>query len=59
MNRLDQDDAHKDFGPDLDTICLTLRQYSYKFFFEKVDLKKSADKKQNHEKLSRVQRVNG
>ena len=29
-----------------------------KDFFEKVDLEKSADKKMNHEKLSRVQRVN-
>ena len=28
------------------------------FFFEKVDLKKSADEKKNHEKLSRVQGVN-
>ena len=48
----------KNMEPDLDLICLTLRWYSCNFFFEKADLKKSADEKKNHEKLSRVQGVN-
>ena len=40
VNRLDPDQAWQNDEPDLDPICLTLRWYSRKFFFEKVDFEK-------------------
>ena len=39
-NRLEPDQARKNVGPDLDPNGLTLRWYSWKKFFEKIDFKK-------------------
>ena len=47
-NNFDLDQARQNFGPDLDPFCLTLRWYSWKIFFEKVDFEKT----QHHEKFS-------
>ena len=42
---LDPDQARQTVGPDQDPNCLTLRWFSWKNFFKKLILKKSADDK--------------
>ena len=49
-NSLDPDQAQQNVGPDLHPNCLTLWQYSWQIFFEKVKQKKKKKKKNPDDK---------